>query len=989
MNRSAIVSILSTAILLLAGSSPSYSKELPATEEQALDVRIGTFNLWRSDMGKDEYSWERRRDRLARAIVDCGMDVFAAEEVDTAMFRQLPALVEAKGGNYSWQTFSPYDAEGKGSVKAQAIVYKTDVFEMLDFHRFWCSETPDTMSAGWDDVKFKRGACCATLRHKASGKRIFVMASHFPLGKEARLHFAPIVVARAKEYNPENLPSFLVGDLNTRQERPESAILREWWSDSYLMAWEKVGTRGTFNNHDVGTDMDNAPRIDFVYFRGNGVTPRRYVCNTVKYEGLYPSDHCPVYVDFTINDVPQDGSYRLANENVSVKIGKDGALVSLRNERTGQEYAAGEYMWRLYYDSTSEKEIQVLPSVQNSQISVCGDRISVFYPRISAGGKNLDMQVRLDISLEEDKVRFASSLCNNEPHTVIREFQYPLLRDARIPSDHKLYTSEAGGMLFDDPVKTIGKISSSPYKKPEQVFRQRNVKYGSKVFMNCFGLFGERQGLYFGSHDDTFQDTWHGLRVYRDESTGKYDILEFGFYKYPHCFSGESWECAANVIAPYSGTWHTASGIYRNWVNTWWDHRETPSWVREMKSWQRVIFKHQYGEYLFKYADLNGKVDASGQSVGCNALFLFGWWAEGMDHGNPDYSPDESQGGDEALKKAIAEYQANGNHLLLYYNGKLIDRESRFYRSGIGSKVCRHDNTGSEILERYKFTGQGTWLGEYDQRTFAVATMMDPEWNNVLFSLQDRAYDLGAQSVFFDQLGYIESESTNWDTSREFPVPDTYGIRKRAECLRLLRDRYAEKAPDFALGAEGTVDALCQYCDYTHGYPANDGPERWINFFRFTFPEIVFTDRGQRDDEDVPRHVNNTILDGQRNDIEIWRCRGIIADTPVYQAYLAQANAIKEHFKDCLMLGRYNDTLGFSSSNPEVDARSFVAEDGERMAVVVANQQTGKPRVISTKVEVSGYRFVEAMMTGSAKVSGTKATLGQFDLAVMLFEKQK
>lgn len=89
------------------------------------------------------------------------------------------------------------------------------------------------------------------------------------------------------------------------------------------------------------------------------------------------------------------------------------------------------------------------------------------------------------------------------------------------------------------------------------------------------------------------------------------------------------------------------------------------------------------------------------------------------------------------------------------------------------------------------------------------------------------------------------------------------------------------------------------------------------------------------------------------------------------------------------MLGRYNDTLGFSSSNPEVDARSFVAEDGERMAVVVANQQTGKPRVISTKVEVSGYRFVEAMMTGSAKVSGTKATLGQFDLAVMLFEKQK
>lgn len=693
---------------------------------------------------------------------------------------------------------------------------------------------------------------------------------------------------------------------------------------------------------------------------------------------------CSSKEDNTVVTLPDD-VLALSNDKVAVAIGPNGALASLRNMVTGQEYASGGLLWRLYYDSPSEKEIQILGSEQHPQLSLEDNAITLRYDKLISRGSEIDMQVTLTVTLEDDKVRFGSSIENNQPHTVVRELHYPLVHGAKLPKDHKLFTSEAGGQLFSSPVGVISKISSSPYKKPEQIFRQKDVKYGAKVFMNCFGLLGQNQGLYFGSHDQTFQDTWHGLRVYRNSADGKYDVLEFGFFKYPHCFAGEKWECNANVIAPYTGTWHVASRIYRQWVNTWWDHRKTPDWVYGMKSWQRVIFKHQYGETLFRYSDLNGKVDQAGQSVSCNALFLFGWWAEGMDHGNPDYSPDESQGGDAALKEEIARYQTNGNHLLLYYNGKLIDRESRFYRSGAGPRVCRHDNTGSEILERYKFTGQGTWLGEYDQRTFAVATMMDPEWNQVLMKLQDRAHELGAHSVFYDQLGYIEKESTNWDTSREYPVPDVFGIQKRAQCLKLLRDRYAHSDPDFALGAEGTVDALAQYCDYTHGYPANDGPERWLNFFRYTFPELVFTDRGLRDDVDVPRHVNNTVLDGQRNDIEIFRCRDIISAAPVYQAYLAKVNEIKEKYADCLLYGRYDDCFGFTSSNPGLDARAFVGK--ERMAIVVANQTGDKAQ--STRISVPGHKYIEASVTGNGKVSsdGTKVTLGQYDMAVLVFER--
>ena len=679
--------------------------------------------------------------------------------------------------------------------------------------------------------------------------------------------------------------------------------------------------------------------------------------------------------------------YTLSNGNMSVAVGEDGLLYSLRNEKTGHEYARGDYMWRLYYDALYEKEIQVVGKQQHVEVSQDGNTIVLSYPRLQAHGKELNIALRLRVVLEEDKVRFVCDIENSEPHTVVREMQYPLIRNINAPQDHKLFTSEAGGRLYDEPIKKINKLASSPYKKPEQFFRQYDVKYGYKVFMNCFGLLGKAQGLYFGSHDNTFQDTWHGMRVYKGES-GEFDCLELGFYKYPHCFCGEKWSCAANVVSPYTGSWHTASDIYRRWVDTWWEYRQAPEWVTKMCSWQRIIFKHQYGEYFFKYPDLYGRIKDVDKSVNSNAVFLFGWWAEGMDNGNPDYSPDESQGGDVALKEAIDRYQADGSHLLLYYNGKLIDRQSRYYRSGKGPKVCRHDNTGSEILERYKFTGHGTWLGEYDQRTFALATMMEPEWNKKLFELQDRAYALGAHSVFFDQLGYIEKESTNWDTSREFAVPDVFGIQKRMACLKLLRDRYENKAPEFALGAEGTVDALAQYCDYTHGYPANDEPTRWMRFFKYTFPELVFTDRGQRDDTDVYWHVNNTVLDGQRIDIEIYRCRDLIDTCPIYQSYLAKVNALKTRYGSTLLEGRYVDTMGFECSNERVDARAYVGDD--KMAIVVANQHR-EAQMLTAKIAVPHYRFVEHTALGTASVSddGRKVSLGQYDLAVLLFEREE
>ena len=677
---------------------------------------------------------------------------------------------------------------------------------------------------------------------------------------------------------------------------------------------------------------------------------------------------------------------RLANDRIAVSVDSKGNLTQLKNLVTGTDYAGSGALWRLYFDTPQQQEVQISGGFQSQRVERKGDSIVISCSGMKADSRlegSLDFSLTLTITLEEDKVRFASALVNNEPHTIIRELQYPLVGDLDLPKGHKLLTTIGGGVLIDNVKKHIAAEGiKNPYMTPAQYFRQKTVEYPrGAVASNCFALVGEKEGLYFGSHDSTFVNTGHGLRVYPSKP-GVFDRLECGFYKYPNIVNGQKWECNANVIAPYNGTWTETSRIYRRWVDaTWWDRREPPQWVKEMKSWQRIIFKHQYGEQFFRYNDLSGRILDAEKSVGSDAVLIFGWWEKGMDNSNPDYIPDPAQGGMNGLKKAIQEYQGHGGKAALYVNGKLIDTESDFYRSGKAKGVTFTGKTGAEDLEYYKFTGHGSFLGKYNYRSFAVADTRNPQWQEMMLSWIDLAKEAGASSIFYDQMGAVERDAVNWDLSGEFPVPDLAPLTAKAQILKKCRERMDEVSPDMAMGAEHITDYLSMYVDYTHG----DGHLSMIDWFRYTFPELILSDRGVRDDTDIERRVNLTVLKGLRNDIEIYRCRGLIDETPHYQAYLAKVNALKERFSDLLLMGRFSYKDFFTSSNEKVEARSFV--NGSSLAVVVTSEEEKNQ---STRLSVPGYKYIDCGTIGKAKVSanGKKVSLGKHGLAVLVFEKQ-
>ncbi len=163
----------------------------------------------------------------------------------------------------------------------------------------------------------------------------------------------------------------------------------------------------------------------------------------------------------------------------------------------------------------------------------------------------------------------------------------------------------------------------------------------------------------------------------------------------------------------------------------------------------------------------------------------------------------------------------------------------------------------------------------------------------MLLKMADRGLEMGADSVFYDQLGYAEA-STNWDVSGEFAIPNLCLIADKAEAMRMLHDYLDTKGkPDVAIGTEHLTDVVAQHADYIHGMTDGTGGRDFVDWVRFTFPEIVLTDRTMRDDTDAFRRVNHSLLKGLRNNVEIYRCRDLIDKAPNFKQRLTEINEIR------------------------------------------------------------------------------------------------
>ena len=263
------------------------------TEEKA-NVRWATFNM-RLDTPADSLNnWKYRKERVAQYIQDMKLDVVGTQEVLQNQFNDLSSLLP------DFEGVGVARDDGKETGEYSAVFYRKSVFDALDSGTFWLAENPDSVGMmGWD-AACVRVATWAKLQHKATGKIVMAVNTHFDhVGKVARRESALLIIRKIKEIVGDR-PAVLTGDFNvTDQSEAYNTIVSNEFVllDAHKVAERVGGVSYTFHDFDR-REMEKRSKIDFVF-----VTPQIKVLHsevTPEVKEALLSDHNPQWTDLEI-----------------------------------------------------------------------------------------------------------------------------------------------------------------------------------------------------------------------------------------------------------------------------------------------------------------------------------------------------------------------------------------------------------------------------------------------------------------------------------------------------------------------------------------------------------------------------------------------------------------------------------------------------------------------------------------------------------------
>ncbi|HEY6913615.1 MAG TPA: endonuclease/exonuclease/phosphatase family protein [Paludibacter sp.] len=266
---------------------------------QPVRLHIATYNVrLQTSVDSAERSWDNRKTDVAKMIKKYDFDIFGVQEIgNKSQEADLKMLIP----EYSYFG-KGRDNEAGTDGEQIGIFYKTKRFVSKEKGSFFLSETPDTISKGWD-AALRRMCVWTKLQDRFSKTEFYVFCTHFDhMGVQARVESAKLIVERVKKIAGDK-PVFLLGDLNTSPEATEMyKILVAALEDSReISKLHPNGSIGTFNGFDVTKSLlPIAERIDYIFCQKIKVFIYR-VLNDKFSENAYPSDHFPVLIDCMID----------------------------------------------------------------------------------------------------------------------------------------------------------------------------------------------------------------------------------------------------------------------------------------------------------------------------------------------------------------------------------------------------------------------------------------------------------------------------------------------------------------------------------------------------------------------------------------------------------------------------------------------------------------------------------------------------------------
>lgn len=260
------------------------------------DLNIMTFNIRYDNPDDGLNNWKFRKENAIKLIQFQEVDVLGAQEVLSSQLKEMTAQLQ------EYNAIGVGREDGKEKGEYSPILYKKDKFTLLKSGYFWLSETPEKPSKGWD-AACERIATWAQLKDKATGKKFFVLNTHFDhIGAVAREESVKLILNRTSELS-EGLPQIVMGDFNANPEsnviqgivRPTNAISL---FDSKKRASLVYGPDWSF--HDFGRiPFAERPLIDYIFISKN-VKVLKYGVLAETVNEYFLSDHTPVLLKVSL-----------------------------------------------------------------------------------------------------------------------------------------------------------------------------------------------------------------------------------------------------------------------------------------------------------------------------------------------------------------------------------------------------------------------------------------------------------------------------------------------------------------------------------------------------------------------------------------------------------------------------------------------------------------------------------------------------------------
>ena len=228
-------------------------------------------------------SWFYRADLIRNNIDEVKPDIIGFQEVTWMHYGYLQDIMQ---GYDSVIMYRDNFILSEGCP----IFYRTDKFELIDKNSFWLSETPEVMSKDWNSACY-RVCSYVKLRQLNTNKEFVVFNTHLDhVSDEARINGIKVVLDKINELG--DVPSYLMGDLNAKPNSKTLKSVYEFFEDGQVVA--DITTDGA--TYQKWGEKLNNERIDYIVSSIGKTNIYEYGIVDTLYEGVYPSDHFPIYI---------------------------------------------------------------------------------------------------------------------------------------------------------------------------------------------------------------------------------------------------------------------------------------------------------------------------------------------------------------------------------------------------------------------------------------------------------------------------------------------------------------------------------------------------------------------------------------------------------------------------------------------------------------------------------------------------------------------